>query len=376
MMHKRALGAVLLLVVVIAATAVILIRQQRPAPPIPPDPESSSTRTLLVQVRDQALLARGSVVLGLDEERLNQLWWTTDWWVDQLGPQEVSAAELGRKPVPYILQTVGDQMQLRLDDAWVLDRLAFAGLVDAVGGVRIDVREQTVFLTDQKRPVVISEGVQTLSGALAADYVLDSALRDEQVRLTRFQAVWDQILRRFPTDAEKSRTLVVSLGALSKATMPSEELAVLLSEMRDLRVGGNRAQVQVVVNEDNAVRVRPPQGVRRAFALDAEATAGAVEDVFRGFAAPSNPVARVQATKIRDDNVEVLRAQLLARSWQSVWGGRTLTVATSAAADPRLTEPEIVGLEQALGVVPTLQPVPLAQAQVEVATDDGLATGL
>ena len=47
--------------------------------------------------------------------------------------QEVSGAEMGRKTVPYVMQTVQDQVQVRVDDAWVLDRLAFAGLVDAVG---------------------------------------------------------------------------------------------------------------------------------------------------------------------------------------------------------------------------------------------------
>ena len=33
--------------------------------------------------------------MGLDDERLNQLWWTADWWVDQIGVQEVSGAEMG-----------------------------------------------------------------------------------------------------------------------------------------------------------------------------------------------------------------------------------------------------------------------------------------
>lgn len=376
MMHKRALSAVVLLIAVVAATGVILIAQQRPVTPPPPTPMTTTTRTLLVQVRDPGLLARGSVLLGVDERRLNQLWWTTDWWVDQIGVEEISAAEMGRKPVPYVMQTVQDQVQVSVDDAWVLDRLALAGLVDAVGGVRVNVAEQTIFLTDQNRPVVLPAGIQTVSGAQAADYVLDSALRDEQERLVRFQAVWDQILRRFPTDTEKARTLVVSLGALSKATMPSEELAVLLAEVRDLRVGGHYEQTQVVLDQDNAVRVRPPQGVRRAFAVDAQASAIPIEDLFRGFPRPIDPVARVQAAIIRDENVSAIRQQLLTRSWRSVWGGRTMTVATTVTTDPRLPDAEVVGLEQALGVVPGVEPVPLAQARVAVAADDGLATGL
>ncbi len=237
-MHKRAVGAVVLLGVVIAATVAILVARQQPVTPEPDNPPAPTTRTLLVQLRDPSLLAMGSVVMGVEESRLDQMWWTADWWIDQIGPQEVSAAELGRKPVSYVMQTVGDQVQVKVDDAWVLDRLAFAGLVDAVGGVRVDVERQTVYLTDDGTPALLPAGVQALAGAQAADYVLDASLQDETLRLQRFQSVWDQVLRRFPTEPEKARTLVVSLGALSKATMPTEELSVLLADAHDLRITG------------------------------------------------------------------------------------------------------------------------------------------
>ncbi|MEZ5186603.1 MAG: LCP family protein, partial [Candidatus Nanopelagicales bacterium] len=261
-MHKRAVGAVVLLGLVIVATVALLLVRRDPSPPPPVVPEAPDTRTLLVQLRDPALLARASVLVGVEQERLDQLWWTTQWWVDQIGSEEVSAAELGRKPVPYVMETVQDQIDVKIDDAWVLDRLAFAGLVDAVGGVRIDVAEPTIYLTDRGDEAVLQAGVQTVSGAQAADYVLDAALRDETTRLRRFQAVWDQVLRRFPTDSEKARALVVSLGALSKATMPNEALSTLLSDAHALRIAGDYAQATVALDDQNRIRVRPPQGVR------------------------------------------------------------------------------------------------------------------
>lgn len=376
-MHKRAVAAVALLAVVIAATLAILVSQQDPVTPPPDVPPTPNTATLLVQLRDPSLLAMGSVLMGVDGgEELDQLWWTADWWIDQIGAEEVSAAELGRKPVPYVMQTVGNQVGINVEDAWVLDRLAFAGLVDAVGGVRIDVPQPTAYLTDQGSPALLAAGVQSLAGAQAADYVLDSSLRDESARLQRFQSVWDQILRRFPTDAEKARTLVVSLGALSKATMPTESLAVMLSDAHDLRVTGDYAQAQVRLDELNGVRVRPVQGVRQAFALDTAVTAERLQSVFSGFPAPDEPVARVQAVTVRSESVEFVRSQLLTGSWQSAWSGRIVTPSTTVVVDPGVPEPEVTGLEQALGVTPARGELPMGQAQVALAADDPLAVGL
>ena len=375
-MHKRAVGAVVLLGVVIAATVAILVARQQPVTPEPDNPPAPTTRTLLVQLRDPSLLAMGSVVMGVEESRLDQMWWTADWWIDQIGPQEVSAAEMGRKPVSYVMQTVGDQVQVKVDDAWVLDRLAFAGLVDAVGGVRVDVERQTVYLTDDGTPALLPAGVQALAGAQAADYVLDASLQDETLRLQRFQSVWDQVLRRFPTEPEKARTLVVSLGALSKATMPTEELSVLLADAHDLRITGAYAQAQVGLDEGNAVRVRPVQGVRVAYALDPAATARNLTSVFDGFPTPEDPVARVQSVSIRSEDVETLRAQLLGRSWQSAWGGRTITPATTVFVDPSVPDEQVVGLEEAVGVTPQTEGLPLGQARVAVAADEDLAVGL
>jgi len=377
-MHKRAVASVVLLLVVVAATVGIFVaRQQEPVDPPVVSPTASATPgTLLVQLRDPTLLASGSVLLGVrDGERLDQLWWTGQWWVDQIGIQEVSAAELGRKPVPYVMQTVQNQIGVPVDDAWVLDRLAFAGLVDAVGGVRIDVKRPTVYLTDAGTPALIPAGLQTLSGAQAADFVLDTSLTDENVRLRRFQAVWDQILRRFPTDVEKSRTLVVSLGALSKATMPTEELAVYLSDAHDLRIRGEYEEARVRLDEQNAVRVRPPQGVREAYALDPIATQVGVETLFDGYPALDGPVARIQAVTVRDEAIEQLRAELSGEGWLSAWGGRALTTTTSATVDPSVPTAEVRVLETVTGVSALPGEVALAQARVAVAAADPAAVG-
>lgn len=372
-MHKRAVAAVTLLGLVIIATVAIIMSQQDTPPQPPPEPTPPAPATMIVQVRDSALLAQGSVLMGVNGEgtRLDQLWWTADWWIDQLDLQEVSAAELGRKPVQYVMQTLQAQVQVPVQDAWVLDRLAFAGLVDAVGGVRLNLPEPTAYVDEQGIPQILESGQQTLAGAQAADYVLDPSLRDAEQRMARFQAVWDQVLRRFPTDTEKSRALMVSLGVLSKSTMTTDELADFMAQAKQLRITSAYAEGQVPLAEDNKVRVQPAQGVREAFALNAAGMPLQMAALFEEYPRPDEPIARVAAAAFRTDDVTAVRDQLVTRGWQTAWAGRT-DVPESSVTVPLGTPAQLITqLEQAVGMTPQEQDVPWGDAQVDIARTMG-----
>jgi hypothetical protein len=375
-MHRRAVAAVALLGLVILATVAILVAQQqkyRNPQPTPAPTTAPQGQTLLVQVRGSSLLALGSVLMGINGERtqLDQLWWRPEWWIDQVGPQEVSAADLGRKPVPFVMTAVQNQTQVPVDEAWVMDRLAFAGLVDAVGGVRLELPARTAYLNDQGLPEILEGGFQTLSGAQAADFVLDPSLRNERARLQRFQNVWDQILRRFPTDQAKARTLVVSMGALSKPTMDTDQLADYLSAARDLRVAGEYAQRTVPLSTDNFVRVNPPQGVRAAYALDVVRMQRRMVGMFEGSEALDQPVARIYAAAIRSQTLETMRDQLSTRGWASAWGGRATQMVSGAVVVPEITSAQALGLRQATGMIPARGDLPWGSARVDVARTMG-----
>lgn len=90
-------------------------------------------------------------------------------------------------------QVVGDELQRPMAGAVILDRLAFAGLVDAAGGITL--------------------GADSLDGLAAADAVLadPSGLRLRE-------AVVD-VLQELPADEEKLNGLVRSLGSALKATV-------------------------------------------------------------------------------------------------------------------------------------------------------------
>lgn len=375
-MHKRAVAAVALLGVVILATVSILVAQQRkyrdPQPTVSPT-STPEGQTLLVQVRDSSLLALGSVLMGVDGEQtqLDQLWWLPEWWIDQVGAQEVSAADLGRKPVPFAMTAVQNQTQVPVDGAWVMDRLAFAGLVDAVGGVRLDLPSRTAYLNDRGVPEILEAGPQTMAGAKAADFVLDPSLRNEGIRLRRFQSVWDQILRRFPTDQEKARTLVVSMGALSKTTMTTDQLADYLSTAKSLRVTGEYAQRTVPLTSDNFVRVNPPQGVQAAYALDTLRMQRRMAGMFQGNEPLDQPVARVYAAAIRSESLETMRDQLSTRGWASAWGGRTTQMVSGAIVTPEVSDAQALGLQTATGMIPARGELPWGSARVDVSRTMG-----
>lgn len=375
-MHKRAVAAVALLGVVILATVSILVAQQSkyrdPQPTVSPT-ATPEGQTLLVQVRGSSLLALGSVLMGVDGEqtRLDQLWWLPEWWIDQVGAQEVSAADLGRKPVPFVMTAVQNQTQVPIDGAWVMDRLAFAGLVDAVGGVRLDLPSRTAYLNDQGVPEILEAGPQTMAGAKAADFVLDASLRNEGIRLRRFQSVWDQILRRFPTDQEKARTLVVSMGALSKTTMTTDQLADYLSTAKALRVAGAYAQRTVPLTSDNFVRVNPPQGVQAAYALDTLRMQRRMTGMFAGNEPLDQPVARVYAAAIRSEDLETMRDQLSTRGWASAWGGRTTQMVSGAIVTPQISDAQALGLQTATGMIPARGELPWGSARVDVSRTMG-----
>lgn len=377
-MHKRAVGAVTLLgLVILAIVAILVARQDDDVPtPTPTGTATPTSATLLVQVRDSSLLALGSVLMGINGERdrLDQLWWSPEWWIDQVGSQEVSAADLGRKPVPFVMSAVQNQSQVPVNDAWVMDRLAFAGLVDALGGVRVDFANRTAYINDKGLPEIVPAGTVSLAGAQAADFIFDPSLRNETARLRRFQAVWDQIVRRFPNDPEKARTLVVSLGALSKSTLSTDELAAYLAAAKELRVSGAYGQATVPLNAENFVRVAPPQGVRVAQALDPDRMAARMSRVFAGHEPLDQPVARVYAAAIRSQDVEVMRGQLASRGWFNAWGGRATQMTSSTVVSPQISEAQKLGIEQAVGMVAATGELAWGDARVDVARSSSAAT--
>lgn len=127
----------------------------------------------------------------------------------------------GRVPIAQALapgpQSLGaalsDALDIRVDATWVLDRAALARLVDAVGGVVVDVDVDVTNGPDSGSAVVVSAGPhQRLSGAQAAAYAqLLLGDEPEPSRLARQERVLDAVLGALPTTTAARRAMLAAL---------------------------------------------------------------------------------------------------------------------------------------------------------------------
>lgn len=119
---------------------------------------------------------------------------------------------LNRNDVAGLMDYAAGQLQQPVSGAVVLDRLALAGLIDAVGGPDAEIAGE----------VGVADG-----DALA---IVDAVLADRTGgRLLR---VWTAICTTLPADDERVRGVVVSLGSALRATEGAHTVAHWLSEWR------------------------------------------------------------------------------------------------------------------------------------------------
>ena len=138
-----------------------------------------------------------------------------------------------------------------------LDRLALAGLIDAVGGIWINVPERLfIARPDQGLPLVVAPGWQRFTGISGADYatLLTPGGTQTQV-LQRFAAVFAQIIRRLPVSDERLRQVFTNLGSLAPSTTTTDVLVSAFSQARDGELAGQdlSAIVDVAVIRDGEI---------------------------------------------------------------------------------------------------------------------------
>lgn len=238
--------ALLAVAAVLAAAAWWQVQAAQPPGPAPapspttaapdpgPAPAPDTQQTLLVQVRDDRGLAVCDILMGVG------------------GPDEGAGADAVFVSVPpgllvnagaagemtlartaLLSDTLASQNALalqvgvRVDGALTMERLAFAGLVDAVNGVLVD------------GPV----GKTQLTGTEAADYVITRGpAESEAERMARCQSVWRSILIQLPADPDRLRQVIISLGVLARVTTPVETVVSILGQARVQIVLGYSAQ--------------------------------------------------------------------------------------------------------------------------------------
>ena len=191
-----------------------------------PIPDPTVPETLLWQVRNDDFIAVDNLLIG-SPTRSSQtaLIYLPGGLLVDAGP----AGEMTLGRTALLADTLAAPRALsglvgvRVSGEFILDRLAFAGLVDAVEGVWI----------------WTSHGRTRLDGPAAADYVLTPIPGEtEEEGIERFSDVMHSIFTRLPADIEQMRQLITSLGVSARSTIPSAEIvAMLMSTRESVRAG-------------------------------------------------------------------------------------------------------------------------------------------
>jgi hypothetical protein len=151
----------------------------------------------------------------------------------QVGLQTVNAAG----PIVAMSdmqRTIELNTGLRIDATISLQRMALAGMVDAVGGITVDTEA----------------GRRLLPGALAAEYaVIRSPLEPESARMARFTAVLAAVMSALPRDVQEATDVISALGSTAHSTVPTATVAQFLVTISDKWRQAKIATVPVVPSD-------------------------------------------------------------------------------------------------------------------------------
>lgn len=340
-MSRRLLVAIGLLVLVLVAVSIAVL--MRSAPTADPQPTASPTsttpstpkqNTMLVAVRNDDSQIADAVTLGSTPQQNATP--AGSWLSMQPGLAiavndrgSVSLAQRGPFSPTDVAKDTTNELGFEVDGAFILDRLAFAALVDSVGGVTVNSPVPIVVVdADGKTTVLVKAGKRKLFGPAAAQYVLTLNPGEEQpARMARFDDVWTQVLLKLPGSVDKVRSIVGSLGSLLRTNLtPEEATEVLLDTQTSLVAKTMTAATptaQVAGTGTTAIYTVIPAGtqptVQKLFGLSVlvPGVDGAV------------PRIRVAAAGATYEAIDEAQTAFTAANLSLVWGGQLATQAKS-----------------------------------------------
>lgn len=246
------LVAVGALVIVLSLGLVSIVRSDGVPSPDPTPTQDQVEETLFLQVLDADGYARGNVVIGIEPPASDPLTVFLAVPASLLVAEGDDSVTLGTTPQSAdtlaAVTAIEESLSLRVDAGLQLDRLAFAGLVDAVDGVWIELDRPVLLpaIGEEGRLRVLGPGWVKMDGIAAADYaVLRIPGESEDDRIARFLGLLQEVIARMPRTEDQMRQLLTSLGSLAQSTVPTEELVPFLMSVRS-DVGAQRVRTEVL----------------------------------------------------------------------------------------------------------------------------------
>ncbi|WP_198950175.1 LCP family protein, partial [Kineosporia sp. A_224] len=224
---------------------------------------------------------------------------------------------------------VGDALGVRLDGAWVLSPVGLAGLVDAAGGVQVDVDDSAGAAGAGLPP-----GSTRLNGAQAVAYATTLAANEQaEARLSRFQQVLAAVVLALPAAEDRLAAVVTGLAAESAGTVPATTVADLLLSVRDAAAGVPLAGTIVPLRI-----VTSPDGDTVGRALDGPATQGLVARLLPG--AVSETAEDVAVRVVDGVGRDGLTSAAVSRLRAASLGADVTTAQATAASSGSVTTPD------------------------------------
>ncbi|MFN8158526.1 MAG: LytR C-terminal domain-containing protein [Candidatus Nanopelagicales bacterium] len=216
------------------------------APTTSPSPTGPTQPTLLLQLTDKEGVGVGNALLSIGGTSLaNMLTVTPDTLVDVATGGTMPFGEVDRLPdADASANTLSDAIGVDVNGTWTMDKLAYSGLIDAVGGVVMDVNADVVEeQPDGSQKVLVGSGQhQLLQGPAAAAYATYLADGEpEAARTARFVEVTRLALAKLPVEATKTEAILTGLGASARSTISTKDLAAFLVKMHEYVLADNVA---------------------------------------------------------------------------------------------------------------------------------------
>jgi hypothetical protein len=148
---------------------------------------------------------------------------------------------------------LSEMLGVQLDGSWILEEVAFASLVDQVGGIRTSVDVDV----PRRGQEAVKAGNQRLDGSAALAYGTYRARSEpDRVPLARQQRVLLGMLEAMPASQFDATRLLNNLGVLPDPALSNERLGSVLSGMAADVDGGRVEQAALPVRGDGIVDAR------------------------------------------------------------------------------------------------------------------------
>lgn len=264
-----------------------------PGPTTPPTPTGPIQPTLLWQLKGSDGVAVGNALtsVGGRTGRANMITIPPDVLVDVATGGTLPFGQTARLPdAESSANALSDAIGVNVDATESMDTLAFSGLVDALGGVIVDVDTDVIKTgADGTQTVVVPAGKhQLLQGPQAAAYATYLAAGEpEEARMARFTQVLRPVIAKLPSDIAKVESIFTGLGASARATIPTAQLAGYLVRLHAEVVSENVAYQSLPVTSIDT-------GGVQASRVDNEAATAMVNELLPDAARKPGPNSKVR----------------------------------------------------------------------------------